>query len=256
MLLGAGMVAYLGVADWYSQKQTTYLTAKSDEAINALSEQKKAEMQKDAENFNQQLLTIENRWDLSEDMKSWYYTCLDVSGTGLMGIIYLPKLGTQIPIYHGSESRVLQVGAGHMEGSSLPIGGKSTHAVLAAHTGMVSAELFTKLDQMEIDDIFYIKILDKLLEYQVIDVQTVLPTDVKYLEIKPERDLVTLVTCTPPGINSHRLLVVGERTKLENIQRQRTDSDKWRYSELCLLSGILIFMGIIGYLIKTNLKHK
>ena len=140
-----------------------------------------------------------------------YEDLLNLNGNGMMGYIIIPKMNVELPIYHGVSERVLQSGVGHMESSSLPVGGESTHAALSGHRGLPSAKLFTDLDQMEEGDQFYIKILGETLAYEVHSIETVLPTETESLAIQPGEDLVTLITCTPYGINSHRLLVHAHR---------------------------------------------
>lgn len=140
-----------------------------------------------------------------------YRSLLKADEDGMMGYISIPEISVQLPIYHGTDETVLEMGCGHMEGSSLPIGGSSTHAVLCAHTGLGTAELFTNLDQLKIGDEFSISIFGRELEYEVDEIKVVLPDQMEELTIVKEKDLVTLVTCTPYGINSHRLLVRGKR---------------------------------------------
>ena len=145
-------------------------------------------------------VTPENYWDL-----------LNLNSAGMMAYITIPRLDTTIPIYHGTEEAVLQVGVGHLQNTSLPVGGESTHAALSGHRGLPTASLFTDLDQMQMGDQFYIKVLDRTLAYEVDQILTVLPTEMDALAIEPGQDYVTLITCTPYGINSHRLLVRGHR---------------------------------------------
>lgn len=140
-----------------------------------------------------------------------YDDLLNLNGDGMMGYIIIPKMNVELPIYHTVDEKVLQVGVGHMESSSLPVGGESTHAALSGHRGLPSAKLFTDLDQMEVGDQFYIKVLGETLAYEVHEVETVLPTETESLAIQRGQDLVTLITCTPYGINSHRLLVHAHR---------------------------------------------
>ena len=144
-----------------------------------------------------------------------YESLLNLNGDGMMGYIIIPKMNVELPIYHGVSERVLQSGVGHMESSSLPVGGESTHAALSGHRGLPSAKLFTDLDQMEIGDQFFIKVLGETLAYEVHEVETVLPTETESLAIQQGQDLVTLITCTPYGINSHRLLVHAHRVPYE-----------------------------------------
>jgi sortase A len=140
-----------------------------------------------------------------------YWKILDLDGNGMMGYLSIPSLSIRLPVYHGSEEAVLQIGVGHLQNTSFPVGGDSTHAALTAHRGLPTASLFTDLDQMEIGDQFFVTILDQNLAYEVDQILTVLPTETQELAIVSGQDYMTLVTCTPYGINSHRLLVRGHR---------------------------------------------
>ena len=143
----------------------------------------------------------------SEDYKNQ----LNIAGTGIMGYVNIPSIHVHLPIYHGSETRTLERGIGHLLGSSLPVGGETTHSILTAHSGMASQKMFSDLPQLRIGDVFYLEVLGETLAYQVDQIKTVLPHDVTYLGIEENRDLCTLVTCTPFGVNTHRLLVRGSR---------------------------------------------
>lgn len=140
---------------------------------------------------------------------------LNIAGNGIMGYVSIPSIHIHLPIYHGTNSATLEKGIGHLLGSSLPVGGGSTHSILTAHSGMANQKLFSDLPQMKIGDVFYLEVLGDTLAYQVDQIKTVLPHDTTYLAIEPERDLCTLVTCTPFGVNTHRLLVRGTRIPYE-----------------------------------------
>lgn len=140
-----------------------------------------------------------------------YYSLLDVNGIGIMGVIRIPKIKVSLPIYHTTDEGVLQVGVGHFTGSSLPVGGESTHCILSGHRGLPSAKLFTDLDQIVEGDVFYLDVLGDTLAYQVDQIQVVLPEEVESLNVVPGEDYVTLITCTPYGVNTHRLLIRGTR---------------------------------------------
>ncbi len=149
--------------------------------------------------------------ELSENERKEYETLLDTDGSGVMGYLEIPKISVSLPIYHGTSDEVLAKGVGHMEGSSLPIGGENTHGILSGHRGLPSAKLFTDLDQLEVGDFFTIHVLNQTLEYQIAEIRTVLPEEAELLQIRQGLDLMTLVTCTPYGVNTHRLLVTGKR---------------------------------------------
>ena len=179
-----------------------------------------------------------------------YFSVLNVGKNGMMGYISIPKIDVKIPIYHGTSSDILQKGVGHLEGSSIPIGGENTHTVLSAHRGLPSSRLFTDLDQLKVGDTFYIHILDEVLAYRVNQVLVVEPSDIDFLQIVKGKDYVTLVTCTPYAINTHRLLVRGERIEYstqeeENIaiNKKMSIADIVLYT--CLLFVILLITGSI-----------
>lgn len=143
--------------------------------------------------------------------ESDYVNQLDVSGNGIMGYLQVPKIHVQLPIYHGTADATLEIGVGHLLGSSLPIGGESSHCILSGHSGMASSKMLSDLDRMEIGDVFFLDVLGERLAYEVDQIKTVLPHDTTFLGIEPGKDLATLVTCTPFGVNTHRLLVRGSR---------------------------------------------
>ncbi len=155
-----------------------------------------------------------------------YMSCLNVDGDGMMGYISIPKIGENIPIYHTSSEEVLQKGAGHVQGSSLPVGGESTHAAISAHRGLPGASLFTDIDQLGVGDQFYLYILDDILAYEVDQILTVEPVNTEALNVESGKDYVTLITCTPYGVNSHRLLVRGHRVPYEEeVAQQQAEQE-------------------------------
>ena len=148
-----------------------------------------------------------------------YWHLLNVRGDGIMGYIQIPKIGVELPIYHGTAEETLDKGVGHLLGTSLPVGGIGTHSVLTGHSGLAGTRMFSDLDQLKIGDVFYARVLDETHAYMVLDINTVLPEDTSKLEIDPQRESVTLVTCTPFGVNTHRLLVRGERIEVGMAER-------------------------------------
>ena len=168
------------------------------------------------ETYSQEALMV-----ASED----YVNQLDLSESGIMGYVEIPQIGVDLPIYHGTSTDSLDRGAGHLLGSSLPVGGESTHAIITGHSGMASQKMFTDLEQLRVGDVFYLRVLDETLAYQVEAIHTVLPYDTTYLGIEQGKDLCTLVTCTPTGVNTHRLLVRGTRIPYEQaVEVQETAS--------------------------------
>lgn len=195
---------------------------------------------KEAEEYNKQL-TTQNITELTDEQMEVYNSMLNISNNGIMGYVEIPKIDVKLPIYHGTSDDVLQVAIGHVESSSLPIGGESTHTVLMGHRGLPSAKLFTSIDKLEIGDIFYIYSLNNQLAYQVDDISVVEPQDLEKLNIVENEDYATLVTCTPYGINSHRLLVRGKRIELPKEQEEPVE-EKTSFNWLWILILIILFI--------------
>ena len=216
-LAGAGVYLYPTVSDMWNQYRNVRLVSRYDEAVTDLSDNEYEKLWNEAKEYNAEhpVNSIVDAFGEKDDyvLTQPYDQVLDPNGEGLMGSIEIPKINAKLAIYHGLSKTVLEKGVGHVEGTSLPVGGKSTHAVLAAHRGLPSAKLFTDLDQMKKGDIFILHILGKNLAYKVDQIRTVLPEETGELDIVEGEDHVTLVTCTPYGVNTHRLLVRGIRTK-------------------------------------------
>lgn len=182
-----------------------------------------------------------------------YDSQLNIAGNGIMGYVEIPKISVNLPIYHGTENDSLERGIGHLLGSSLPVGGESTHTILSGHSGMASQKMFTDLGQLAAGDVFYLHVLNETLAYQVVEINTVLPYDISLLGIVPGEDLCTLVTCTPYGVNTHRLLVCGSRIPYEEagalaeeVQRAEPEVSTWEAKYLQgILIGILASAGVI-----------
>lgn len=189
------------------------IIAEYNGAANELSEMDYQKLAAEAREYNENLLTRPDRYHPTKAESDWYNRLLNITKDGMMGYIEIPSIKVSLPIYHRTDDVVLQTAIGHLEGSSLPIGGPSTHAILSGHRGLPSAHLFTDLDLMEIGDVFYINVLGEKHEYVIDDIRIVLPYEMQYLEIEPGQDYCTLVTCTPYGVNTHRLLVRGARTE-------------------------------------------
>ena len=209
-LVGLSVMLYPTVSDYVNQRHQSRALASYDETVNEMSDADYTAYFEAADAYNQRLAATPNSFFTPEQV-SGYDETLDVSGTGIMGYITIPRIGVELPVYHGTSDGVLQVAAGHLEGSSLPVGGAGTHAVISAHRGLPSAKLFTNLDELEAGDTFTITVLDRVLTYEVDQILIVEPDDVSALSIEEGKDLCTLVTCTPYGVNSHRLLVRGHR---------------------------------------------
>ena len=213
MLVGAGIIAYPSFSDWWNSFHQTRAIAGYVETVAQMDPETFEKMWKEAEAYNQALPRMSNRWNLSEADKKLYNSILDVTGTGIMGYIDIPKIDVSLPVYHGTDEAVLQIAIGHIEGSSLPVGGIGTHSALSGHRGLPSAKLFSNIDQLKKGDHFLLQVLDRTLTYEVDQIRTVLPDEMKDLDFDPKQDYSTLITCTPYGINTHRLLVRGHRVE-------------------------------------------
>ena len=265
-LVGAGIFLYPTVSDMWNQYRNAQLISTYDQAVTDLSDDNYEKLWKEAEEYNAEhpVNSIVDAFNEEEDYEPThpYDEVLDPNGDGLMGSIEIPKIQAKLAIYHGLSKNVLEKGVGHVEGTSLPIGGESTHAVLAAHRGLPNAKLFTDLDQMEVGDIFILHILGKNLAYKVDQIKTVLPDETSDLDIIEGEDHVTLITCTPYGVNTHRLLVRGVRTKyvVEDTKNDETIPQKLAVVDpkrvLAGGAAVLVVLILLIYLIVRHRDKK
>ena len=219
-LIGLSLLLYPSVSDyWNSLHQSRAIATYAEEVAN-IDTDKYTALWQEAVAYNQNLRERDNIFLLSEAQKAQYDALLNIGGNGVMGYIEIPAIGVSLPVYHGTDEAVLQIAIGHLEWTSLPVGGASSHCVVSGHRGLPSAKLFTNLDQLEIGDTFIFRILDETLTYEVDQILIVLPNETDALHIEEGKDLCTLVTCTPYGINSHRMLVRGHR--VENAEIAKT----------------------------------
>ena len=216
MLIGLGIMAYPTVSDWWNSFHASRAIASYSNAVESVDKEKLDEMIQAAHEYNERLLKKPNPYTMTDEDLAEYNSLLDLSGTGIIGYITIKSIGVYIPIYHGVEESVLQIAIGHIEWTSLPVGGESTHAVVSGHRGLPSAKLFTDLDQLREGDTFTITVLNQMITYEVDQIRIVEPGDISELAIAPGKDYCTLVTCTPYGINTHRLLIRGTRVANES----------------------------------------
>ena len=212
-VVGLSLLLYPTFADWWNSMHQSRAVASYVEQVAAIDDNQYDEIWSDAWDYNASLLSRGNRYKLTDAQKEEYEQLLDVSGLGIMGYIEIPIIGVTLPIYHGTEEAVLQVAIGHLEWTSLPVGGESSHCVVSGHRGLPSAKLFTDLDRLVVGDLFMFRVLDEVLTYEVDQIMIVEPHEVDSLQIEEGKDLCTLITCTPYGINSHRMLVRGHRVE-------------------------------------------
>lgn len=219
LLIGLSLMLYPSFSDWWNSYHSSQAIVSYSQKVADLDEDRYTEIWNAARQYNQSLLERTNSFILSEEQTAEYNRLLNIGGTGVMGYIEIPSLQIVLPIYHGTNEVVLQVAIGHLEWTSLPVGGSNTHSVISGHRGLPSARLFTDLDQLVEGDLFLLRILDEVLTYEVDQIRIIEPNKIQDLLIQEGEDLCTLVTCTPYGINSHRLLVRGHR--IQNIEDEK-----------------------------------
>lgn len=210
LFVGVSVMLYPIVSDWWNSKVQSRAVANYEVAVANMDTDRTDKMIEKANKYNQELARLQTPFSDYKTL-SGYDTTLNVSGTGIMGYISIPVIQVELPIYHGTSEEVLNIAAGHLEGTSLPVGGASTHSVISAHRGLPSARLFTDLDRIEKGDVFTINILDRIYTYEVEEILIVEPHEINTLSIIPNSDYVTLMTCTPYGVNTHRLLIRSHR---------------------------------------------
>ena len=258
-LVGLSVMLYPSVSDAVNRKHQSRAVAGYAEEVEQLSDADYQTYFDAADAYNRQLNTTPNAF-YKPDLVSGYAQTLDISGTGIMGYITIPKISVELPIYHGTDEGVLQVAAGHLEGSSLPVGGAGTHAVISAHRGLPSAKLFTNLDELEVGDRFTITVLDRVLTYEVDQISIVLPTEIDQLLPTEGMDYVPLMTCTPYGINTHRLLVRGKRVETTESQKHiRVAADAFRIEPIIvapILAIPMLLAALVGVLVAPHLRKR
>jgi sortase A len=260
LVLGVMILLYPTVSDYWNSFHQSRAIASYLEQIENIDPVDYEKEWARAEQYNRELSGKPNRFMLSEEEYAEYETMLNLTGSGIMGYIEIPKISCSLPIYHGTDEAVLQIAVGHIEGTSLPTGGAGTHTVLSGHRGLPSARLFTDLDQMEEGDLFVIRVLDRVMTYMVDQILIVLPEEMDGLAIDPKEDYCTLVTCTPYGINSHRLLVRGKRTdNVEMEQIIKVVSDATQIKPILVapvLAAPMLLILLIWMMISTSRKQQ
>jgi len=250
LLAGLCLLLYPSVANFWNSLHATKAVGNYEEAVIELDEEDYSAYWNSAVAFNGLLNERNDVFRLTDKMQARYDTELDVMGNGIMTYVKIPKLNVNLPVYHGTDEAVLQVAIGHLEWSSLPVGGESTHCVVSGHRGLPSAKLFTELDKMELGDTFTLKTLGETMTYQVDQIMVVEPHEMWPLKVVEGLDLCTLVTCTPYGVNSHRLFVRGVRVDnaVEVVER-RVAADALYVDPMVVAGALLgpcVLLGVAG----------
>lgn len=260
LIVGLSLLLYPSLSNYWNSMHQSRAIANYSESVATIDKEKYDSLWQEAIDYNKRILQRSIAFSVSDEEALDYDRLLNVDGTGVMGYIEIPEIDVSLPIYHGTGDAVLQVAVGHLDWSSLPTGGESTHCVLSGHRGLPSAKLFTHLDQLVEGDVFVMRILDEVLTYEVDQIRIVEPQEVADLKIVEGQDLCTLVTCTPYGINTHRLLVRGHR--IENAQEAieiRITADAIQIEPLLVapvLAVPLLLILIIAVFVNDGRKKK
>lgn len=253
--VGISLLLYPVISEYINAKHQSKAIASYDETVSHMSEADYDEIFAEARAYNDALARTEGAFYQPERV-SGYLEALDITGTGIMGYVTIDKIGVELPVYHTVETDVLQSAVGHLPGTSLPIGGEGTHAVLSGHRGLPSARLFTDLNKLEPGDLFTITVLNRVVMYRVDQVKIVDPTDVTDLQLIPGKDYCTLFTCTPYGINSHRLLVRGVRVETpEDAAPRYIANEAYRIDPLIVTPAVAAPM-LLGIVVVMLIKSR
>ena len=252
-LIGLSLLLYPTVSDYWNSFHQSRAIEGYSRQVAKLESESYEQLWQAANAYNRSLLNRQNVYRLTDAQKAEYESLLNVSGTGIMGSIEIPAIDCTLPIYHGTGEAVLQTAVGHLEWTSLPVGGESTHCVLSGHRGLPSAKLFTNLDRLTVGDTFRLRILDEVLTYEVDQMLTVEPQETAALQVVSGQDYCTLVTCTPYGINTHRLLVRGHRVDTQPEKKTvRVTADAIQIEPLMVapvVAAPLLLLALMGLLL-------
>lgn len=249
LVAGLCIMLYPTVSNWWNTLHQTRAIATYVETVENTTAEERAAMLAAAQAYNASLAGHDAAFLLDEEQQAEYENLLNVSGTGIMGYINIPNIDVNLPIYHGTSEEVLQVGVGHLAGSSLPVGGEGSHCLLSGHRGLPSAKLFTDLNQLQPGDLFLLNVLDETLTYQVDQVRIILPEELGDLAMVAGMDYCTLITCTPYGINTHRMLVRGHRVENQQAAILHVTADASRISTAYVIPAIAVPLLLITTLL-------
>ena len=243
MIVGTALIAYPTFANWWNNIHQSRAVAAYVQSVEKMNTEDYDQVIREAEEYNRRLTETGVLWTMTDDERAEYQRQLKIESTDIMGYIDIEKAKIHLPVYHGTEDSILQVAIGHIEGTSLPVGGKGTHCVVSGHRGLPSAKLFTDIDKLVEGDVFTLTVLDHAAAYEVDQILTVQPTDVSALAIDPEQDYCSLVTCTPYGVNTHRLIVRGRR--IPNVEKTETKASEPG------TEGLELYVWIPGWILET-----
>lgn len=262
LLVGLSVMLYPIISDWWNSRVQSVAIANYNTAIANMDDSETEKMLEDATEYNKKLIMLSYPFMDYKTIEG-YDDVLNISGSGVMGYITIPAIRVEIPIYHGTSKEVLNVAAGHLQGSTLPVGGENTHSVISAHRGLPSARLFTDLDKIVVGDTFTITILDKVFTYEVEEIFIVKPEEMSKLAIVPKEDYVTLMTCTPYGVNTHRLLLRSKRIETKYVSNSKVTADAVQVDPVLVVPFIafalfivLLFCWFVGGRKKKNLPYQ
>ena len=256
---GVSLLLYPTFSNWWNSLHQSRAVASYTEMVAHIDDSEYERILEDAKKYNENISENGIKWELTEQEKEEYRGILDVSDTGIMAYIEIPRINVVLPVFHGTEDDVLQTAVGHLEGTSLPVGGEGSHCVLSGHRGLPSARLFTDLDKLTNGDTFMLNVLDEVLTYEVDQIRIVLPSDLSDLTIKEDRDFCTLVTCTPYGINTHRLLVRGRRIETRSGLNIRVTADAMLVDRVivAIAFGVpMLLIIILVWLVVSTLQRR
>lgn len=259
-LIGLSLLLYPSVSDYWNSFRQSRVISSYSQAVAGMDDEEYEQLWAEAQSYNRLLHTQQNGFSTSSEMKEQYDSLLNPGNDGVMGYIEIPSINVKLPIYHGTEDAELQVGVGHLEWTSLPVGGVGTHCALSGHRGLPSAKLLSNLDQMKEGDVFYLRILGNTLTYEVDQIRIVDPEDVSQLKVEEGKEFCTLVTCTPYGVNTHRLLVRGQRIENpDQIADVRVTADAIQIEPIFvapLVATPVLLMLLVVLLVYTRKKKK
>ncbi len=253
-IIGVCVLLYPTVANWWNGQRQSRVVASYDKAVEDMREDGYSRYYAEAQAYNEELYIKGSPVTLLDpDIVKGYDDVLHLTSSGVMGYITIDKIGVNLPIYHGTEEATLAAGAGHMQGSSLPVGGENTHSVISAHSGLPSSKMFTDLDKLEVGDTFELHVLGDTLVYEIDQIVTVLPTEFEEMYIQKGEDLCTLMTCTPYGINTHRLLVRGHRITYESEEEEIDATSSAGSNRIIIIAAAVIGAAVLVIVLSQTL---